>query len=269
MPRDRTCAGRARRAEGRLARRTKEAAAITREQLLDAAERVFREHGVAGSTLAQVAAEAGVTRGAVYWHFRDKSDLYAAMCERATLPLEMMLERAGSTRHADPLATLRELALAALARLACDARAQAVFDVMFHKTERTARLVPVANREGRDRCDCLLQVERVLVQAVEKRQLPGDTDTALAARALHAYIEGVMDQWVLDPAAFDLGAAAPALIDAIMAGLRSAPPRLAAPSPPAGTRPRAKRVAPRVPPNHALARPRAAAVRSKGPRGRA
>ena len=213
-----------------MARRTKEAAAITREQLLDAAERVFREHGVAGSTLAQVAAEAGVTRGAVYWHFRDKSDLYAAMCERATLPLDTMLEHAGATQHADPMAALRELALAALARLACDARAQAVFDVMFHKTEPTAVIAPVAERERKDRCDCLLHVERVLLQAVEKRQLPADTDTALAARALHAYIEGIMDQWVLDPHAFDLAAAAPALVDSMLAGLRSAPPRVSVPA---------------------------------------
>jgi TetR/AcrR family transcriptional regulator, acrAB operon repressor len=60
---------------------------------------------------------------------------------------------------------------------------------------------------------------------VEKRQLPADTDTALATRALYAYIEGVMDQWVLDPAAFDLAAAAPALVDTMLAGLRAAPPR--------------------------------------------
>jgi TetR/AcrR family acrAB operon transcriptional repressor len=208
-----------------VARRTKEAAAITREHLLDAAERVFRERGVAGSTLGEVAAKAGMTRGAVYWHFRDKSDLYAAMCERATLPLQTMVERAGVIPHADPMAALRELALTALARLACDARAQAVFDVMFHKTERATGLEAVVERERRDRGHCLLQVERVLAQAVEKRQLPADTDTALATRALYAYIEGVMDQWVLDPAAFDLAAAAPALVDTMLAGLRAAPPR--------------------------------------------
>jgi TetR/AcrR family transcriptional regulator, acrAB operon repressor len=210
---------------GGVARRTKEAAAITREQLLDAAEGVFRERGVAGSTLGEVAAKAGVTRGAVYWHFRDKSDLYAAMCERATLPLQTMVERAGGSPHADPMAALRELALTALARLACDARAQAVFDVMFHKTERATGLQAVAVRERRERGHCLLQVERVLAQAVEKRQLPADTDTALATRALYAYIEGVMDQWVLDPGAFDLAAAAPALVDTMLAGLRAAPPR--------------------------------------------
>jgi TetR/AcrR family transcriptional regulator, acrAB operon repressor len=96
---------------------------------------------------------------------------------------------------------------------------------MFHKTERATGLEAVVERERRDRGHCLLQVERVLAQAVEKRQLPADTDTALATRALYAYIEGVMDQWVLDPAAFDLAAAAPALVDTMLAGLRAAPPR--------------------------------------------
>jgi TetR/AcrR family transcriptional regulator, acrAB operon repressor len=97
--------------------------------------------------------------------------------------------------------------------------------VMFHKTERATGLQAVAVRERRERGHCLLQVERVLAQAVEKRQLPADTDTALATRALYAYIEGVMDQWVLDPGAFDLAAAAPALVDTMLAGLRAAPPR--------------------------------------------
>jgi len=209
-----------------VARRTKEDAAITREQLIDAAERVFRKRGLAGSTLAEVAAEAGVSRGALYWHFRDKSDLYAAMCERATLPLENMLEQAASIPHADPIGSLRDLAICALTRLARDARAQAVFDVMFHKSERTSEPATVAERERRERGHCLVQVERLLMQAVTKGQLPADTDTALATRALHAYMEGVMDQWVLDPSAFDLGSAAPALIDVMFGGLCAAPPRV-------------------------------------------
>src|SRR5438045_2232100 len=50
-----------------IVRTTKGEAAITREQLLDAAERIFRDHGVAKTSLAEVATAAGVTRGAVYW----------------------------------------------------------------------------------------------------------------------------------------------------------------------------------------------------------
>ena len=49
-----------------MVRRTREAAAATREQLLDAAERVFRDRGVTRTSLAEVAAEAGVTRGALW-----------------------------------------------------------------------------------------------------------------------------------------------------------------------------------------------------------
>ena len=68
-----------------MARRTKEDAATTRELLLDAAEREFCERGASRTSLAEVASAAGVTRGAVYWHFRDKSDLFSAMCARAVL----------------------------------------------------------------------------------------------------------------------------------------------------------------------------------------
>src|SRR5882757_9515892 len=81
-----------------MPRRTKAAAAVTREHLLDAAQRVFREHGVTRTSLTEVATAAGVTRGAVYWHFKDKAALFTAMCDRATLPLDAMLEAAGSEK---------------------------------------------------------------------------------------------------------------------------------------------------------------------------
>jgi TetR/AcrR family acrAB operon transcriptional repressor len=99
---------------------------------------------------------------------------------------------------------------------------------MFFKSERSAELAPIVERKQRERRHCLAQVEQVLKLAVARKQLPADTDTGLAARALHAYMAGIMYQWVLDPDAFDLATAAPALLDALLAGLRAAPPRLAA-----------------------------------------
>src|SRR5437899_11544212 len=123
-----------------MARKTKMQAAVTREQLLDAAERVFREQGVAHTSLTEVAASAGVTRGAVYWHFRDKADLFAAMCDRATLPLDAALERAARTGLPDPLGQLCSLGITALTRLATDARTQVVFEVIFQKSELTDEL---------------------------------------------------------------------------------------------------------------------------------
>jgi TetR/AcrR family acrAB operon transcriptional repressor len=207
-----------------MARRTKTEAAATRVALLDAAQRVFRERGVAHASLAEVAAAAGVTRGAVYWHFRDKADLFAALCERVQLPMEAMLASAGEIRQQDPLGALRALAVDGLTRLATDARTQAVFDVIFHKCEFAAEFASLAERRHATDSGCLVSVERLLKQAVAAGQLPRDADTRLAARCVNAFMVGVMHEWVQQPVAYDLGKAAPAMIDALLAGLVARPP---------------------------------------------
>ena len=51
-------------------------AELTRQRLIEAARQVFLEHGVSRTTMAHIAAQAGVTRGAVYWHFNNKLDLF-------------------------------------------------------------------------------------------------------------------------------------------------------------------------------------------------
>lgn len=211
-----------------MVRKTKEESLVTRERLLDAAETLFRERGVTRTSLADVATGAGMTRGAVYWHFKDKADLFRAMCDRATLPLESNFERAEADSHTDPLGTLRELSIAALTSLATDARAQNVFEIIFHKSELVDELAGLATTHRQERCACLGQIEEVMRRAAAAGQLPEDIDAALATQGLHAVMVGLMHEWVLDPTAYDLATAAPALVDMFIAGLRTQPPRLAA-----------------------------------------
>jgi TetR/AcrR family acrAB operon transcriptional repressor len=210
-----------------MVRRTKAEAAVTREQLLDAAERVFREQGVTSASLGEVASAAGVTRGAVYWHFRDKADLLAALCERATLPLDVMSETSCGCER-DPWCMLRTMAVAALTHLARDARAQAMFQLVFQNCGSASELAPLASTQVRERGACLERTQQLVQDAIAAGQLPPDTDAALVAQSLHAYVMGLMQAWVQNPSAYDLAAAAPALVDALLAGLRASPPRLGA-----------------------------------------
>ena len=76
-----------------MVRRTKEEALETRDRILDTAEQVFSERGVARTSLADIADAAGVTRGAIYWHFKNKGDLFSAMLDRVALPMEAHEER--------------------------------------------------------------------------------------------------------------------------------------------------------------------------------
>src|SRR5258707_1520356 len=198
-----------------MARRTKKEAAVTREQLLDAAERVFRERGVTRTSLAEVATGARLTRGAVYWHFKDKAALFAAMCERATLPLDAMLNAASGETTDEPLTVLRDLMVGALRHLATDPRAQAVFEVIFLKTEMCGELGEIVGRRDRERCDCLLHVEKLVRRAMDLGQLPADTDPVLATQLLQACIGGFMREGGVAPASYDLARLPPGMGECI------------------------------------------------------
>ncbi|HJW52524.1 MAG TPA: TetR family transcriptional regulator [Burkholderiaceae bacterium] len=206
-----------------MARRTKEEALETREQLLDAAERVFLERGVGHASLAEVADAAGVTRGAIYHHFDSKAELFEAMVERAEMPIDAAFEAAAAPDD-DPLDALGKRALSALLQLASSSRVRRVFEVVFLRCEYTDELAAVEQRHLREREQCLYLCGSLLDKAVELGQLPRDTDTRMASQLLYALIGGLMRDWVQAPKSFDLKAVAPQLINLFMAGLRAAPP---------------------------------------------
>ncbi|HEY9099222.1 MAG TPA: TetR family transcriptional regulator [Thiobacillus sp.] len=207
-----------------MVKKTRAAALATRESLLAAALQVFRERGVTHTRLIDVAERAGVTRGAIYWHFKDKTELFQAVCERSTMPVDALLAEASQAAQRDPLATVRQLALMALTQLARHADTQAMFDVIFHKCEFTEELAGVAAKNETDRTSCLTHVQQLFDQAVASGQLPPHTDTFLATQGLHAYMVGLMHEWVLKPEAYDLNVCAAPLIDCYLSGLSANPP---------------------------------------------
>ena len=208
-----------------MARRTKEEALATREQLLDAAEQVFRERGVGHASLAEVADAAGVTRGAIYHHFESKAELFQALMARAEMPIDTAFEDFENQDIADPLALFRQQGLQALDHLTSSRQIQNIFEILYLRCEYTDELASVAMQQVQDRFECLAKCKAVLDQAVAKGQLPADTDTHLAAHGAFAFVSGLMRDWIEAPDTFDLKAAAPQLIDTYIAGLRANPPR--------------------------------------------
>src|SRR3569832_2795775 len=103
-----------------MARRTKQDALATRDSILDTAEQLFEQQGVSRTTLQHIAAEAGVTRGAIYWHFHDKSDLFNAMMDRADMPLEAVAQNADGSAANAPVGDVRTWLLTVLRLTARD-----------------------------------------------------------------------------------------------------------------------------------------------------
>jgi TetR/AcrR family acrAB operon transcriptional repressor len=186
-----------------VARRTKEEALATRNRLLDAAELLFQAQGVSQTTLQQIAQQAGATRGAIYWHFKDKADLFNAMMERVILPLEAP-PKAAALSHDDPLAEIEEGMVHALTLMTTDPQVRRVFDVATHKVEYTHDMASVQQRHLDARNACVVDFEKALRLAARRARIRLPVPGSVAAQGLHALISGLIQNWLLDPAAFDL-----------------------------------------------------------------
>lgn len=204
-----------------MARRTKEEAQATRNRILDTAEQVFFDNGVARTSLADIANTAGVTRGAIYWHFKNKTDLFDAMMQRVSLPMEEAMARAEGKDRDDPLHYLRTSALNVLERVTHDAQCQRVFEICCHKVEYVDEMDQLRERHIACRSEFIAILERGFRRAAKLGVLAPRINPRFAAVGLHALVDGLISNWVLDPRYFPLAKAAQPLIDAYIDGLRS------------------------------------------------
>ena len=193
-----------------MARRTKEDALATRNKLLDSAEHLFQSKGVSRTSLQDIARRAGATRGAVYWHFTDKADLFNAMIERVTLPLEAaFFDEAAlcpnlSSVDVDALLNIRRATIQALGRIVNDAQTRRVFEVATQKVEYVNELDTVRLRHLAIRQSFVSRFEQSIENAAQRDSVLLPMPAALAARGFHALIDGLIQNWLLDQNAFDL-----------------------------------------------------------------
>lgn len=126
-----------------MARKTKQQAQETRQQILDAAVREFSERGVAATSLTDIATAAGVTRGAIYWHFKNKVDLFNEVWE-STEPKIDQLETEYQAKFPDnPLRVIREILIYILTSTVEDGRRRALMEIIFHKCEFVGEMMPL------------------------------------------------------------------------------------------------------------------------------
>ncbi|QZP35681.1 efflux system transcriptional repressor EmhR [Pseudomonas sp. DR48] len=203
-----------------MVRRTKEEAQETRSQILEAAEKAFFERGVARTTLADIATLAGVTRGAIYWHFSNKADLVQAMLDTLQEPLDEMARASESEDELDPLGCMRKLLIHLFHQVALDPKTRRINEILYHKCEFTDEMCDLRQQRRTVSLDCNVRIALALSNAVNRGQMPEDLDTARAAVSLHAYIDGMLYQWLLAPDSFLLHTDAERWVDAGLDMLR-------------------------------------------------
>lgn len=199
-----------------MARKTKQQALETRNHILDAAIERFSEHGVAKTSLADIANTAGVTRGAIYWHFKNKSDLLNEIWAQSESGLKDLEHEYQLKYPSDPLSVMKAMLTYVLEATARDRRRRSLMEIIFHKCEFVGEMATLQFMQQTLFLECYDKIEDVLRECMTAGQLPENLDTRRTAIVLRGYMTGIMENWLFMPDSFDMAADAPQLIDVLI-----------------------------------------------------
>ena len=200
-----------------MARRTKAEADETRIKLLDAAEEVFFEKGVSRTSLGDIALRAGATRGAVYWHFKDKVDVFSSMLARICMPFDEICD--DKYGELPPLERIRRSMLVVFESMDGDERRRKVFETALFKMEYVGELEAVRSRHIESAMLSQEKFVRDLVQAAQEQSLQLAVSPQDAAVGLHSLFVGLIHGWVLNEGSFPLASVGMMSVDVYLTGL--------------------------------------------------
>jgi AcrR family transcriptional regulator len=193
-----------------------ERAEHTRDALIAAARPLFATHGYAEVAAETIVADAGVTRGAMYHHFADKTELFAAVFERVEAEVSVRIaDAAAAAQQSDPVELMRVGAHEWLDACA-DPEIHRIVLLEAPAVLGWSRWSDVANRYN------IGLVRGLLEQAIEVGRIPSQPIDATAHTLLGAvreaalYLVRASDQ---ETARAEVGA----VIDRLIAGLATGP----------------------------------------------
>lgn len=201
-------------------KRTKEEAAVTRRTLLKQALDTFSKQGYSASTLEDIARDANLTRGAIYWHFGSKAELYNTLVEeyagRATVVMQQAIAEGGSL-----LEILRRVFVRQLQAIEQDDELRAVMELALFKTGGVPELEEGRKQQIESGLSLVDMLAGVMKQGAEQGLLRGDMAPKTMARAYLAYQNGLIHLWLSAPGEFSLEQSAQAFAEVLLAGFIS------------------------------------------------
>ncbi len=179
-------------------RKTKEEAEITKEKLQGAALKVFSKKGYAATTLDDIAKEAGVTRGAIYWHFKGgKAEIFTAILNQGFGRVNVLLEQL-MTEGGTPLEILERMMVHLLQFIEEDDDYRAVQEILIFKMTDDPELTLRLEDKKHAQEESVTYIAGLIDQAKKNGQVREDVDSMTAAVAAYGMLNGVVFLWMVE-----------------------------------------------------------------------
>lgn len=179
-----------------MVRKTKAEAEQTRKEIINAARCVFHECGVSRTSLEKIARVAGVTRGAVYWHFANKAELFFAMREDSLHILDEVDTYLDAPDITNPLDGIEQSLLRFFQIIEERPEVRQVFEIMTLRCEYVDEFAPILQEVNRPCMDFLAKLQRSYQRAGALGYLrPGLDPEGLAYDTL-SFTSGLFNNWL-------------------------------------------------------------------------
>lgn len=204
-------------------RKTKTEALKTKEHLMLAALETFYRKGIARTSLNEIAQAAGVTRGALYWHFKNKEDLFDALFQRICDDIENCIAQDAANAEGESWTVFRHTLLHFFEQLQSNDIHYKFHNILFLKCEHTEQNAAVIAIARKHQAIWREKITAVLTEAVENQDLADDLDKETAVIFIKSTLDGLIWRWLSSGENFDLGKTAPRIIGMMMDNLENHP----------------------------------------------
>ena len=197
----------------------KEEAAVTREQLLKKALAVFSKKEYSTATLQDIASEPDVTRGAIYWHFGSKAELYNTLIKEYSDRGSQIVQQAASEGG-----TLIDVLLSVFVRqleiVEKDREMRALMELYLFKTGPVPELEQGRLQQIESSNSLIEMLASIMRQGIEAGLLRSDVDAKDMSRAYLAFQNGLIQLWLINSKKFSLQASANSFADILLTGFQ-------------------------------------------------
>lgn len=173
-------------------RRTKQEAEQTKEAILRSAIYLFSSKGVAKTSIDEIAKDARVTRGAVYWHFKNKTEIFDALFEALHKSFIETVWDEFDKNDPNPLEQLKNICTEILLKLKTDEEKVLSLIIFLQKCDYSGELEVFRQRHIIKKKEKFEAFHKFFLRAKELGQLPTNTDCDLLTRGISMYMKGIV-----------------------------------------------------------------------------
>lgn len=199
-------------------RKTKAEAEITHKKIIDSSAKIFSKYGYSAARLEDIAKDAHVTRGAIYWYFTNKADiLQKIIIERFSIIYEIIENILNE--NIDPLQKLKRILITILESLESNQKLREIINIIIFKVEVIPEIeyqMKSKKKENRTRIEI---IHTLVKQAQNDKLIKHELDSYTVATSLNCFFEGIITQWLIDPTLFSITEKAESMIELFFNGI--------------------------------------------------